>query len=219
MQEEGNDCRLKGIFITLEGPDGSGKSTIMKKIVDYFKKENIEFLGTREPGGTEIGEKIRETILDKENKAMVPEAEALLYAASRGQHVHEKILPALREGKVVICERFILSSLAYQGLGRSLGIEEVKNINDFAIKGVRPDLTLFFDVDPALTLDRKVQGEGGDRLEKEGIGFHREVYNGYMKLIDMYPENIKVIDASKDVETVFNQSIYYIEKLLKRGGI
>lgn len=209
---------MKGIFIALEGPDGSGKSTIMKKITDYFKDKDIEFIGTREPGGTEIGEKIRKTILDKENTAMVAETEALLYAASRSQHIHEKIFPALNEGKVVVCERFILSSLSYQGVGRNLGIEEVKNINDFAIKGVRPDLTLFFDVDPILTLNRKTKGEGGDRLEKEGVDFHKVVYNGYMELIKMYPENVKIIDASKNVDEVFNQSINYIEEALKKGG-
>lgn len=209
---------MKGIFIALEGPDGSGKSTIMGKITDYFKDKDIEFIGTREPGGTEIGEKIRETILDEANKAMVAETEALLYAASRGQHIHEKILPALNQGKVVICERFILSSLSYQGVGRNLGIEEVKNINDFAIRGVRPDLTLFFDVDPELTLKRKTKNQGGDRLEKEGIDFHKLVYNGYMDLMEMYPENVKIIDASKDIDEVFNQSIKHIEEALKKGG-
>ena len=174
---------MKGIFITLEGPDGSGKSTIMKKLTHYFKDKNIDFIGTREPGGTEIGEEIRSIILDKKNRNMVAETEALLYAASRGQHIHEKIIPALNMGKIVLCERFILSSLAYQGVGRGLGIEEVRMINDFAIKGIRPDLTLFFHVDPSLTLDRKTEGKKGDRLEKEGVEFHKEVYRGYMELL------------------------------------
>ncbi|MCF6464348.1 dTMP kinase [Clostridium sp. Cult2] len=204
------------MFITLEGPDGSGKSTIMEKIVTYFINNNMDFISTREPGGTEISEKIRNIILDKNNKNMAPETEALLYAASRGQHVHEKILPALKEGKIVLCERFILSSLAYQGVGRKLGIEEVKMINDFAIKGIRPNLTLFFYVDPVTTLNRKTEQKGGDRLEREGIDFHKEVYEGYMKLIKMYPENIQIIDATKSIEEVFKQSIYYIENILKR---
>ncbi|CCQ97539.1 Thymidylate kinase [[Clostridium] ultunense Esp] len=207
---------MKGIFITLEGPDGSGKSTIMEYIVTYLKEKKMDFIWTREPGGTEIGEKIRKIILDEENKNMAAETEALLYAASRGQHVQEKILPALKEGKIVLCERFILSSLAYQGIGRKLGIEEVRMINDFAIKGIRPDLTLFFYVDPATTLNRKTEQRGGDRLEKEGIDFHREVYHGYMKLLDMYPENTQIIDATKSIEEVFEQSIYYIENILKR---
>jgi len=206
---------LKGIFITLEGPDGSGKSTIMNLLKDYFHEKNIDIISTREPGGTEIGEEIRQIILDNKHKNMLAETEALLYAASRGQHVHEKILPALELGKIVLCERFILSSLAYQGVGRGLGIEEVKMINDFAIKGIRPDLTLFFHVDPVVTLSRKTNVKGGDRLEQEGYEFHREVYQGYMKLLKMYPENTQIIDATQSIKEVFNQSIYHIENILK----
>ncbi|TCS88754.1 dTMP kinase [Keratinibaculum paraultunense] len=206
---------MKGIFIALEGPDGSGKSTIMKLLNDYFTERNIDVIVTREPGGTEIGEEIRRIILDNRYDNMLPETEALLYAASRGQHVHEKILPALNEGKIVICERFILSSLAYQGVGRNLGIKEVKMINDFAIKGIRPDLTLFFSVDPEITLKRKIYIKGGDRLEREGYEFHNKVYEGYMKLLKMNPANVKIIDATKSIEEVFKQSIYYIENILK----
>ena len=209
---------MQGYFITLEGPDGSGKSTIMKLLGEYFQEKGIDFIMTREPGGTPIGEEIRKIILDDENTDMGPETEALLYAASRGQHVQEKIIPALELGKVVLCERFILSSLAYQGVGRNLGIEKVKMINDFAIKGLRPDLTLFFHVDPVITLDRKT-GEGGDRLEKEGYKFHKEVYDGYMKLLNMYPENIQIIDAKNSIEEVFNQSIHSIEILLKEREV
>ena len=193
---------MKGIFIALEGPDGSGKSTIMKLIIDYFKEKNIDFISTREPGGTSIGEEIRHIILDKKNHNMSGETEALLYAASRGQHVHEKILPALEAGKVVITERFILSSLAYQGVGRQLGVEEVRLINDFAIKGLRPDLTLFFHVDPIHTLKRKNHEEEGDRLENEGDLFHKRVYSGYMELLNTYTDNLQIIDASKSIEEV-----------------
>lgn len=205
---------MKGIFITLEGPDGSGKSTIMNLLRDYFYEKNIDIIFTREPGGTEIGEEIRHIILDNRHKNMLAETEALLYAASRGQHVHEKILPALNSGKIVLCERFILSSLAYQGVGRSLGVEEVRMINDFAIKGIRPDLTLFFHVDPVVTLNRKTSKKGGDRLEREGYEFHKKVYEGYMELLEMYPTNTKIIDATQSIEQVFSQSIYHIEKIL-----
>lgn len=207
---------MKGIFITLEGPDGSGKSTIMRLIKDYLNRKNIDFIATREPGGTIIGEKIRNIILDKSNRNMAAETEALLYAASRGQHVREKIVPALNEGKIVLCERFLLSSLAYQGIGRGLGVEKVKMINDFAIGGLMPDLTLFFHVNPINTLKRKTR-KGGDRLEQEGDRFHKRVYEGYIKLLDMYPENIKIIDANNSIEEVFNESIHHIEKLLKEG--
>ncbi|MEW8973832.1 MAG: dTMP kinase [Tissierellaceae bacterium] len=205
---------MQGCFITLEGPDGSGKSTIIKLLGEYFQQKGIDFIMTREPGGTPIGEKIREIILDNGNTAMGPETEALLYAASRGQHVHEKIIPALKEGKVVLCDRFILSSLAYQGVGRGLGIKEVKMINDFALKGIYPDLILFFHIDPEITLSRKTEKLGGDRLEKEGNEFHKRVYDGYMELLKMYPKNIEIIDATRSIEEVLEHSIDTIEKLL-----
>ncbi|NLK44861.1 MAG: dTMP kinase [Tissierellia bacterium] len=208
---------LRGHFITLEGPDGSGKSTILKLIENYLGDKGIEFITTREPGGTNIGEKIRHIILDNNNTNMGGETEALLYAAARAQHVHEKIIPALEDGKLVICDRFTLSSLAYQGVGRDLGIERVKYINDFAIRGIYPDLILFFHVNPELTLERKIGKVSADRLELEGNEFHKKVYDGYMELLEMYPKNIKIIDASKSIEEVFKQSIEEIESLLEQG--
>lgn len=209
---------MRGLFITLEGPDGSGKSTIIKLLGDYLRNKGIEFIMTREPGGTLIGEEIRHIILDEKNTSMGAETEALLYAAARGQHIHEKILPAMEQGNIVLCDRFTLSSLAYQGVGRDLGIERVKAINDFAIRGVYPDLILFFHVDPELTLNRKLGKVAGDRLEQEGNDFHRRVYNGYMELLEMYPENIKIIDATKSVKQVLEQSITEIENLLDKKG-
>lgn len=206
---------MKGIFIALEGPDGSGKSTVVNSIKKYLEEKNIDFIFTREPGGTSIGEDIRDLILDNDNIDMKAETEALLYAASRAQHVHEKIRPALEEGKVVICERFLLSSLAYQGIGRNLGIEKVKMINDFGIDGTYPDLTLFFHIDPETALLRKTENIQGDRLELEGNLFHERVYKGYMDLIQKYPENIKIIDARESKEKVLEKSICEIEKMLK----
>ncbi len=205
---------MLGKFITLEGPDGSGKSTIIKLISDYMREKGIDFIVTREPGGTLIGEEIRDIILDNKNINMGSETEALLYAAARSQHIHEKIIPALNDGKNVICDRFLLSSLAYQGVGRNLGIEPVKMINDFGLRGIYPDLILFFHIDPEITLARKTDKMGGDRLEKEGNEFHKNVYEGYMELLKKYPEKIVVIDATRTVEEVFNQSIIEIEKLL-----
>lgn len=207
---------MRGLFITLEGPDGSGKSTIIGLIGNYLKDKGIEFIMTREPGGTLIGEEIRHIVLDEKNTSMGAETEALLYAAARGQHIHEKILPSLEEGKLVLCDRFVLSSLAYQGVGRGLGIERVKAINDFAIRGVYPDLILFFHVDPEVTLERKTENNKGDRLEQEGNDFHKTVYNGYMELLKMYPENVKIIDASKTIEEVLKESIKEIEELLTK---
>lgn len=210
---------MSGIFITLEGPDGSGKSTVVEQLSQYLKNSNIEYIFTREPGGTEIGEDIRDIILDNNNTNMSPRTEALLYAASRSQHVHEKIKPALQAGKVVLCERFVLSSLVYQGIGRGLGIVDVKNINDFGIEGVKPDLTLFFDIDPSVSLNRKMVGQDIDRLEMEGIAFHKEVYNGYLDLINKYPENVVLIDASKSKEEVFKQVKSEVERILKERGL
>lgn len=205
---------MLGKFITLEGPDGSGKSTIINLISDYMREKHIDFVVTREPGGTLIGEEIRDIILDNKNINMGSETEALLYAAARSQHVHEKIIPALNDGKNVICDRFLLSSLAYQGVGRNLGIEPVKMINDFGLRGIYPDLILFFHIDPEITLIRKTDKMGGDRLEQEGNEFHKNVYKGYMELLKKYPEKIVVIDATRTVEEVFSQSIIEIEKLL-----
>lgn len=205
---------MSGKFITLEGPDGSGKSTIINLITEYLKKEDIEFIQTREPGGTLIGEAIREIILDNDNTKMSYETEALLYAASRAQHIHEKIVPALKDEKLVLCDRFILSSLAYQGVGRGLGIEEVKAINDFALKGIYPDLILFFHIDPKLTLERKLGNVDTDRLENLGSEFHKKVYKGYMDLLEMYPKNIVMINASKTIKEVLEQSIEAIKKIL-----
>lgn len=210
---------MRGLFITLEGPDGSGKSTVIKLLSTWLKEKNVEFITTREPGGTNIGEDIRKIILDKKNNSMSPQTEALLYAAARSQHVSEKILPALKEGKVVICERFVLSSLAYQGIGRDLGIDEVKKINDFATMGIEPDLILFFNVNPRYSLKRKTIRHGGDRLEKEGENFHQKVYEGYLKLLKIYPKNVKVIDAASTLEEVFYEVKESMKNILKGGGI
>lgn len=206
---------MTGKFISLEGPDGSGKSTIMEKIKNYLEDNKIDYLHTREPGGSKIGEDIRKIILDEKNTDMSAQTEALLYAASRSQHVKEKIRPSLEKGDHVFCERFVLSSLAYQGIGRGLGVEEVKKINDFATGNLSPDLILFFDISPEITLERKTKS-GGDRLEQAGLDFHQEVYKGYKSLIESYPENIVIIDASKKVEEVYRETIKAIEKVIKK---
>lgn len=202
------------MFITFEGPDGSGKSTIIQKVYDYLIENNYDVIKTREPGGSPIAEKIRNLILDTENTEMDYRTEALLYAASRAQHVEETILPALNENKIVLCDRFLISSLAYQGVGRDLGIENVRKINEFAINGVFPDFVLFFDVDPITTLKRKSSLDTADRLEKEGNNFHERVYNGYKEILNS-EKNIEIIDATQSVEDVFNQCI----KVLKRRNV
>lgn len=208
---------MKGLFITLEGPDGSGKSTVARLLADYLREKGYDVLTTREPGGTKISEDIRNIILDTKNTNMSYVTEALLYAASRAQHVYQKIKPAKEEGKIIICERFVLSSLVYQGIGRGLGIENVKAINDFAIQGVEPDITLFFDIPPEVGLKRKNRRDRGDRLEREKLEFHKQVYEGYLSLIKLYEGKIILIDATKTKEDIFQQSIRIIDDLLEKS--
>lgn len=197
----------KGTFITLEGPEGSGKTTIVKMIEEYLSKKNIEYISTREPGGINISEQIREVILNKDNTKMDPRTEALLYVASRRQHLAERVIPAIKEGKVVICDRFIDSSLAYQGYARGIGIDEVMAINEFAIDGYMPDLTLYLDIEPEIGLNRisKNNEREVNRLDLEALDFHKKVREGYLKLLKMYPNRIKKINANQPVDKVFEE--------------
>ncbi len=192
------------MFITFEGPDGSGKSTIIKKVYEKLINDGFDIVLTREPGGTPIAEKIRDIILDNSNVALDARTEALLYAASRRQHLVEKIRPALKEGKIVLCDRFLDSSLAYQGGGRNLGVQNVLNINLFATENTYPDLTLFFDIDPELGLKRVSQDKKrvADRLDNENENFHEKVYSTFKEIVNTNRQRIITIDASKSIEEV-----------------
>lgn len=201
----------KGLFITLEGPDGSGKSTVAQLIKERLEALNYDVVHTREPGGVAIAEEIRQVILDKKNTAMDAKTEALLYAASRRQHLVEKVIPALDAGKIVLCERFVDSSLAYQGVGRNLGISEVLQINTFAIEDHFPDLTLYLDIDVISGLARIASGRTNlDRLDKESLEFHQRVYQGYLQVNKLYHNRIKIIDASLNRERVTQKCLEYI---------
>lgn len=205
---------MQGSLITFEGPDGAGKTTIINEIlkqIPEIKRANI--LVTREPGGSKISETIRQIILDPANKEMDDRTEALLYAAQRGQHVNETIIPALKAGKIIFSDRYVDSSLAYQGVGRDLGIAAVQAINDFATNNLSADLTLFFDIDPAAGLARieKLRPDQEDRLEQEKLDFHEKVYQGYKQLINLYPDRIKTVDASKSIPEVVAQSVKIIK--------
>ena len=193
-----------GLFITFEGPDGCGKTSIINLIKEYYK-DNEKIIFTREPGGTKISEKIREIILSNDNANMSPRTEALLYSASRAQHIDELIKPNLEKGNIVVSDRFVLSSLAYQGGGRELGVEDVRKINDFAINGVNPDMIIFFYVDPLTTLKRKSLNENADRLELSGDDFHSRVYDTYMELLEEMKDDkvLRKVDATKSMEEVF----------------
>lgn len=186
---------MAGIFITMEGPDGSGKTTQINLLTPYLKGLGREVVVTREPGGTVISEKIREVILDVDNKNMANITETMLYAAARAQLVEEIIRPALEAGKVVICDRFVDSSLVYQGLARGIGLTKVLEINNHAISGLVPDLTFFMDIEPEQGLLRKEKQAKLDRIESEKLSFHKKVYEGYKMIADTYPGRIKVINA------------------------
>lgn len=204
------------MFITFEGPDGSGKSTIIKKVYEKLINDGFDIVLTREPGGTPIAEKIRDIILDNSNVALDARTEALLYAASRRQHLVEKIRPALKEGKIVLCDRFLDSSLAYQGGGRNLGVQNVLNINLFATENTYPDLTLFFDIDPELGLKRVSQDKKrvADRLDNENENFHEKVYSTFKEIVNTNSQRIITIDASKSIEEVTESAYKTIKEKL-----
>ena len=200
----------KGHLIVLEGPDGSGKSTQIKKLDEYLKKEKIKYIMTREPGGTKLGEKVREIIL---HEPISKEAEVYLYAACRAELVEKKIKPALKEGLLVISDRFLFSSLAYQGSGREVGIERVFEINKLAFGDILPDLTIFLDLSPAKAIERKKEQKKLDRLEEESISFHNRVYDGYKEAIKLFPERVVSIDAELSEDAIFHKIIGALKNL------
>jgi dTMP kinase len=196
---------MNGLFITIEGPDGSGKTSVVKEVSKKLQEININHITTREPGGIDIAEQIRGIILDKANTAMDAKTEALLYAAARRQHLVEKVIPTINQGAHVICERFVESSLAYQGSGRQLGIDEVFSINQFAIGNFMPNLTIFLDIDPQVGLkrinDHRIEL---DRLDLETLDFHQRVYAGYQKVKELFKERMIIVDANRTLEDVIN---------------
>lgn len=208
----------QGMFITFEGPEGAGKTTILNKLSDILKQKGYKVLQTREPGGISISEQIREVLLNKDNVSMDERTEALLYAAARRQHLVEKVLPALEEGYMVLCDRFIDSSLAYQGYARGLGVDEVYQINRFAIGETMPNLTLYFDIDPKEGLARIQSNEEREvnRLDLEKLSFHEKVREGYLKLVDRFPERIKVVDASAGVDEVLDNALEVIQAYIQK---
>ena len=206
------------MFITLEGPEGSGKTTAVNYAVKKLEELGYQIVRTREPGGTPISEQIRNVILDKENTAMDPRTEALLYAASRRQHLVEKVWPAVKEGKIVICDRYLDSSLAYQGGARNLGVDNILNINMFATEGTFPDLTLLFDIDPKIGLARIAANANREvnRLDLEKLEFHQKVRDTFLQLAKRYPDRFVIIDASKSQEEVADMTLKVIlERLCK----
>lgn len=198
-----------GLFITIEGPDGAGKTTVLNELFPRLQMiAKKEIIKTREPGGVLIAEKIRQIILNPDHRQMDERTEALLYAAARRQHLVEVIMPALNEGKIVICDRFVDSSLTYQGAGRRIGMKEIAQINEFATEGLEPDFTLYLDVDSDTGL-RRIQNhrkQDVDRLDLEGLEFHQRVRHAYLKLAEENPVRIHRIDAKMSLQEVVESS-------------
>ncbi len=205
----------KGLFITFEGCDGCGKTTAITNVDRILSDNNIEHILTREPGGSRIAEEIRNIILDKKNVEEDCRTEALLYAASRRQHLVEKVLPSLNEGKLVICDRYLDSSLAYQGYARGIGIDNVMSINAFAIENTMPNLTFFLDLSPEEGMKRiSSRTRESDRLDQEKITFHQKVYDGYKIVNEMFKDRIVVIDASQTRDAIAEEIADFILKKL-----
>jgi len=210
---------VRGFFITLEGPDGAGKGTQARRLGEHLRRAAVDVLNTREPGGTPIGERIRQALLDDSHREMAAETEMLLFAASRAQFVREVVRPALARGTTVLSERYVDASLAYQGFGRGLDVGLVRTVNGVATGGLLPDLTLLLDIDPAVGLERvqaagRAGAAGGDRLEQETLAFHQRVRAGFLQLARESPKRFVVIDAQGDVERVHREVVRAVDGLL-----
>lgn len=196
-----------GYFISIEGGEGSGKTSAINMMVQYLQEKGFTVLSTREPGGIPIAEQIRDIVLDKLNTAMDARTEALLYAAARRQHLVEKVLPALQAGVVVVCDRYVDSSLAYQGYARGLGMDEVWSINEFAVEGTLPNLTLWLDVPPDVGLSR-IHADASrevNRLDLEKKEFHQKVREGYLQVLHRFPDRIVTIQADRDIPSIHSE--------------
>lgn len=193
---------MQGRFITFEGCDGCGKSTQLARLRTYLEKRGIPHIFTREPGGGKISEGIREILLRGKNAEMSDECEALLFAASRAQHIRDRIAPAMEEGKLVICDRYVDSSFAYQAYARGLGMDFVSKINAFAMEQYLPDVTFFIDLSPEEAFLRKKGADENDRMEQAGLAFHKKVYEGYLAVAKAYPERVVVVDGRQSIEAI-----------------
>lgn len=203
---------MRGKFITYEGCDGCGKSTQLKMLSDYLTQKGVEHIFTREPGGGKISEAIREILLNGKNTEMTDECEALLYAAARVQHLHDRVEPALAQGKLVICDRYVDSSIAYQAYGRNLGRDFIEKINAYALENYLPDVTLFIDLTPEAAFARKKGADENDRLEQAGMAFHKRVYQGYDELANEQKERIVRIDGNATPEQIFDRVIQILKQ-------
>lgn len=203
-----------GVFLTMEGPDGAGKSTQIELLRDYLSRKGYDIIVCREPGGTKISEAIRQVILNKDFTEMSHMTELLLYTAARAQLMEEVIRPALKEGKVVICDRFVESSAVYQGIARGMGIELVYEINQYAIGDTLPDLTIMIDLDAKTGISRKKEQAELDRMEREALDFHEKVVNGYREIAALHPERIYKVDGHQTIEEIHKKIAAAVDKII-----
>jgi dTMP kinase len=215
----------RGVFITMEGPEGAGKSTQARLLYDALR-DRYPVLSTREPGGTAIGERIRALLLDDAHTEMSPHTEMLLFAASRAQFVTDVVEPALRDGRVLVSERYVDASIAYQGVGRGLGVELVRRVNEIATRGVRPDLTILLDIEPAMGLRRARDAAGkkegrpgrGDRLEQEAVAFHARVRAGFLAIAHEEPDRVRIVDGNRAQQVIHDEIVRLVEGVLGARG-
>ena len=208
---------MEGKFITFEGIDGSGKTSVLKGVIGHLNGKKIDnYIWTREPGGNRISEAIRKIILNVEYTEMDARTEALLYAAARRQHLVDTVLPALNEGKLVLCDRFVDSSVVYQGVARDIGVEPVIKLNEFATENLKPDLTLYYDVEPEISLKRISNNRQNqvDRLDKESMDFYHKVRQAYLSLAESNKERIKVIDANQNLDKVIDDTLSILNNFM-----
>lgn len=209
---------MSGMFITVEGPDGSGKTTQLALLVEGLRQHGYDVVVTREPGGTTVGNSIRSVLLSPEHHEMTPRVEMMLYAASRAQNVDQVIRPALARGAVVVCDRFVDASVAYQGYGLQYDLQEVRSINEWATNGVTPDLTFLFDLTPSRASERMKERGQLDRIESRDVAFHERVYEGFQTLLRENSERMVRIDADQSVESIQDEVLdFTLEQLNERG--
>jgi dTMP kinase len=214
---------MKGLFITFEGGEGSGKSTQARLLADYLKEKGYDVEVTREPGGTGIGDAIRAILLDPEHSEMADITELLLFAAARSQNVNERIKPAIEKGTVIICDRFIDSTLAYQGYGRNFDLKMLRSLNKLATDGVTPSLTILFDIPVEIGLERskaldkaEAKKGTGDRFEQETLAFHRRLRNGFLELAKAEPERFLIIEVADNLEDTHIKVVKAVEEYLEK---
>nr|WP_251129418.1 dTMP kinase [Exiguobacterium sp. ERU653] len=207
------------MFITVEGPDGSGKSTQLQLLVESLKQKGYDIVVTREPGGTTVGNQIREVLLSPDYHEMTPRVEMMLYAASRAQNVEQVIRPALERGAIVLCDRFIDASIAYQGYGLQYDLDQIRSLNEWATNGLTPDLTFLFDLRPERANERMKDRGQLDRIESRDQTFHERVYKGFQTLLKQYPERIIRIDADQSIECIQDEVLDYTIERLQQGGV